>query len=184
MEATKNHLEHQWELLDLRDFPIPFYNESGSVAMMEPEQYTDPAATKWATKIGEMDGFLVVAQEYNHGYTAVLKNALDYAFKQWHSKPMSFVSYGGAAGGARAVEQLRGVAIELQLIPLRNQVVIPLYWSAFNQERQPNDEGHNTSLQGVLTELSSWTTKLKTIRNTKSTLSSYVTGRVLCQEHT
>ena len=112
------------EKLDLRDYPLPFFDEpvspsaSGGV-------WSNPATESWRRKIAEFDGFIVTAAEYNHGPTAVLKNALDSALFEWKDKPISFVGYGGV-GGARAVEQLRLTAIELQMAPLKIAVHIGL----------------------------------------------------------
>ena len=108
------------EIVDLRDYPMPFFNEPASPAWVPPK---DPAAERWSAKLTELDGFVFVTPEYNHGYSAVLKNALDYAFLQFNRKPAAFVGYGGV-GGARAVEQLRLTSIELQMAPTRSGVHI------------------------------------------------------------
>jgi NAD(P)H-dependent FMN reductase len=100
-------------VLDLREFRLPFFNEPIPPSANE-GVFTDPAAVAWAKRVGELDAFIAIAPEYNHGPTAVLKNAFDSALREWHRKPIAFVSYGGV-GGARAIEQLRGVAIELQM---------------------------------------------------------------------
>jgi NAD(P)H-dependent FMN reductase len=71
---------------------------------------------------------VLVTAEYNHGYPPPLKNALDHVYGEWNRKPVSYVSYGGPGGGTRAVEQLRGVAVELQQAPLRSQVIINRPW--------------------------------------------------------
>ena len=89
------------------------------------------------------DGFIIVTPEYNHGYSAVLKNAIDYVYDGWNKKPVAFVSYGGPAGGSRAIEQLRQVAIELQMHPVREQVTIPYIWSALSDSGELIDEGEH-----------------------------------------
>ena len=66
---------------------------------------------------------MVLTAEYNHGYPAVLKNAMDWTFPEWNRKPISFVGWGNV-GGARAVEQLRTVAVEFEMAPLRHAVHI------------------------------------------------------------
>ena len=94
------------------------------------------AAVGLATAPGLLaDGFIIIAAEYNRGYTAVLKNAIDFVYKEWNNKPVGFVAY-GAVGGARAVEQLRLVAIEMQMAPVRQAVHLPidLYMSMMNEE--------------------------------------------------
>lgn len=112
------------ELLDLRDYEMPFFDSSMSPSMAK-GQYSNETVKKWAEKINDGDAFIVVAPEYNHGYTAVLKNAMDVIYHEWNRKPVGFVSYGGALG-ARAVEQLRQVAVELQMAPIRNAIHIPV----------------------------------------------------------
>jgi NAD(P)H-dependent FMN reductase len=128
------------ELLDLRDFPLPFFDRPQSPAR-EGGVYANPAVARWAEKIAPADAYIVVSPEYNRGYPAVLKNALDHLYPEWVRKPIGFVSYGNA-GGARAVEQLRLVAIELQMWPIRNGLHLPLevYLAAMREPVPPNPE--------------------------------------------
>jgi NAD(P)H-dependent FMN reductase len=126
------------ELLDLRDFPLPFFDRS-TAPSREGGKYASPAVTRWSDKIAGADSFIVVTPEYNHGYSAVLKNAIDHLFPEWGRKPIGFVSY-GSAGGARAIEQLRLVAIELQMWPIRHAIHLPLevYLAALKEPVPPN----------------------------------------------
>jgi NAD(P)H-dependent FMN reductase len=128
------------ELLDLRDFPMPFFDRPTSPSR-EGGVYPHPVVTRWAAKIAEADGFIVVAPEWNHGTSAVLKNALDHIFPEWGRKPIGFVSYGNA-GGARAVEHLRLVAIELNMWPIRAALHLPtdVYLAALKEPVPPNPE--------------------------------------------
>jgi NAD(P)H-dependent FMN reductase len=121
-------------LLDLRDFPMPFFDLSVPPSGRT-DDYGSSTVKAWRRKIDEADAYVVVAAEYNHGYTAVLKNAIDFLHKEWNEKPIGFVGYGGL-GGSRAIEQLRLVAIELQMAPVRNAVHLPvgLYLSMANEE--------------------------------------------------
>ncbi|MFZ2523086.1 MAG: NAD(P)H-dependent oxidoreductase [Minisyncoccia bacterium] len=112
------------ELLDLRDYQLPFLDDSMPPSMAK-GQYSDEAIKKWSEKINDGDAFIIVTPEYNHGYSAVLKNALDVISPEWNRKPVGFVSYGSAMG-ARSVEQLRQVAVELQMAPIRNAIHIPV----------------------------------------------------------
>ena len=112
------------ETLDLRDHALPFYREPMS-PLASDGVYTDPAAEAWRRKIGEFDGYIATVAEYNHGPTAVLKNAFDSAYHEWNHKPIAFVGYGGA-GGVRAIEHLRGVAVELQMAPIKAEVNIAM----------------------------------------------------------
>lgn len=112
------------ELLDLREYKMPFF-DSPIPPSMAKGQYSDEVVTKWAKKIQDGDAFIIVTPEYNHGYPAVLKNALDVINPEWNRKPVGFVSYGSALG-ARSVEQLRQVAVELQMAPIRKAIHIPV----------------------------------------------------------
>jgi NAD(P)H-dependent FMN reductase len=110
----------EFELVDLRDYALPFFNERAS-NMHVPTQ--DSEGLRWQKKVGEFDGYVIIAAEYNHGPTAALKNALDYAYVEWIRKPVAFVGY-GSVGAARAIEQLRLIAVELQMAPVRSAVHI------------------------------------------------------------
>lgn len=112
------------ELLDLRDFPMPFVDSPMPPSMAQ-GKYENEMVQKWAAKITEGDAFILVTPEYNHGYPAVLKNAMDVIYPEWNRKPIGFVSYGSALG-ARAVEQLRQVSIELQMAPIRQSIHVPI----------------------------------------------------------
>jgi NAD(P)H-dependent FMN reductase len=107
-----------FELVDLRDYPMPFFDQPKS-PLREPSK--NEVAQRWVRKIGELDGFVFVTGEYNHGIPAVLKNALDHVYAEFNRKPATFVGYGNA-GGARAIEQLRLMLVELQVAPLRGAV--------------------------------------------------------------
>ena len=109
-------------VLDLRDIELPLFSEPAPPAYAQ-GVYTRPEAEAWRKRIGEFDGFVATVAEYNHGPTAVLKNAFDSAFLEWRRKPIAFVGYGGV-GGARAIETLRGVVVELQMAPIRPEVNI------------------------------------------------------------
>lgn len=122
------------ETLDLRDYPMPFFDEATSPARAAP---TNEVAQRWGKKIGSLDGFIIVAAEYNRGPTAVLKNALDYVYKEWNRKPVAFVGYGGV-GGARSIEHLRLSCIELQMAPIRSAVhiQIPVYLAVLKEGKK------------------------------------------------
>ena len=106
------------ELVDLRDFDLPLFNEMATNAWV-PSQ--DPKAVAWQKKMGEFDGYIFVVAEYNRSVTGSLKNALDQAYVEWGHKPMAAIAY-GAVGGTRALEHLRMIAVELQMVPVRNAV--------------------------------------------------------------
>lgn len=154
----------KFELLDLRDYPLPFYNESTSPDSLE-NGYSNKMATKWAAKIGEMDAFIIITPEYNHGPNAVLKNALDWVYNQWNKKPVAFVSYSpGAAGGIRAVEQLRLISIELQMAPIRDAVHISHVLDTIDENGTLLQGHYNERLSKALDQLLWWAKALKPAR--------------------
>ena len=108
------------ELVDLRDFDLPFFNEMASNLWM-PSQ--DHKAVAWQNKLAEFDGYIFVVAEYNRSVTGSLKNAMDQAYKEWNHKPMAAIGYGGLGAG-RAIEHLRTISVELQMVPVRNAVHI------------------------------------------------------------
>ncbi|MBY6153250.1 NAD(P)H-dependent oxidoreductase [Vannielia litorea] len=120
LERVQKRDDFEVELVDLADFDLPFFNEKASNAWMPSE---DPKAVAWQEKIAEFDGYIFVTAEYNHSITGALKNALDQAYKEWVHKPMGALGYGGV-GAARAVEHLRAIGVELQMVPVRNAVHI------------------------------------------------------------
>ena len=120
LDVAKKRTDMSVELVDLRDYNLPLFNEMASNAWM-PSQ--DEHAVKWQKKLAEFDGYIFVVAEYNRSVTGSLKNALDQAYVEWGHKPMGAIGYGGL-GAARAIEHLRTIAIELQMVPVRNAVHI------------------------------------------------------------
>jgi NAD(P)H-dependent FMN reductase len=143
----------EFALVDLRDCPLPFFDHPLPPAS---GQYA-PEARRWAQTVASGDGYIIVTPEYNHGYPAVLKNALDHVYGEWNRKPVAFVSYGGAAAGYRAAEQLREVVVELQMAPMRAQVGIPLVWMAFDAGGEPRQPGLDRAVTGMVDDLLWWT---------------------------
>lgn len=110
----------EYRLVDLRDHPLPFFDSPAPPAATPVDH---PEARRFVATIGECDGFVFVTPEYNHSIPGVLKNAIDHAYAEWNRKPAAFLAYGGV-GGVRAVQALRLVCIELQMVPLRDAVNI------------------------------------------------------------
>jgi NAD(P)H-dependent FMN reductase len=112
------------KVLDLRDFPMPFFDQMMLPASRSRPAYAHEVVQRWTAEIASSDAFVIVAAEYNFGPPAVLKNALDWVYSEWNRKPIGFLSYGGA-GGTRSVQQLRDAAVELQMAPIRSAVHLP-----------------------------------------------------------
>lgn len=152
------------DIIDLKEVALPFFSDAVSPAWKT--EHADQEVKAFADRIAACDAFITTVAEYNHGYTAVLKNALDIIYHEWNNKPIAFVGY-GSVGGGRAVEQLRQVAIELQMAPIRNGVHIMAPWTL----REENGalkagalDAYAESAQNMLTQLSWWAHALKTAR--------------------
>ena len=109
------------EPVDLRDYPLPFFDALPPARTLR--DYPSEEVARLGRTLDRADGFILLTAEYNHGYPAVLKNAMDWTFPEWQRKPVSFVGWGNV-GGARAIEQLRLVAVEFEMAPLRYAVHI------------------------------------------------------------
>ncbi|MGV3652240.1 MAG: NADPH-dependent FMN reductase [Devosia sp.] len=109
-----------FEIVDLRDYPMSFFDRSTIPGVVPPP---DADIDRWVQKMAGLDGYLFVTAEYNHSISAVLKNALDFLRVETARKPAAFLGYGGV-GGARAVEQLRLICVELSMAPTRTAIHI------------------------------------------------------------
>jgi NAD(P)H-dependent FMN reductase len=154
-------------LLDLRDFPMPFFDQAATPAMPGRAPYQNEVVQRWTAAIARSDSFIFVAPEYNYGPSAVLKNAIDWVYPEWNRKAVSFVSYGSAMG-ARGVQQLRLTAIEVQLAPIRSSVHIPVatLWAHY----QGGDVAAGLAelagtAEAMIDDLLWWTAALKTARS-------------------
>ena len=162
-KIAKQHADIDVEVVDLRDFPLPFFDEVASSAWA-PSQ--NEIAQRWQKKVASFDGFIFTAAEYNHGPTAVLKNAIDYAANEWNKKPAGFVGY-GSVGGSRAVEHLRLAAVELQMAPVKSAVHIA--WGDFlavrQGEKKLEDIEHlNQAGAALVNDVAWWARVLKAAR--------------------
>jgi NAD(P)H-dependent FMN reductase len=154
-------------LLDLRDFPMPFFDQPMTPAMPGRAPYENEVVKRWTAAIAASDGFVFVTPEYNYGPSAVLKNALDWVYPEWNRKAAAFVSY-GTVSGARGVQQLRETLIELQMTSIRPSVHIPVatLWAHY----QGGDVGKGLAeleapAKAMIDDLLWWTSALKTARS-------------------
>jgi NAD(P)H-dependent FMN reductase len=154
-------------LLDLRDYPMPFFDEAATPAKPGRPPYSNEVVGRWTAEIAAADGFVIVTPEYNYGPPAVLKNALDWVYPEWNRKAVAFVSYGSAMG-ARGVQQLRATAIELQLAPVRSAVQIPVatLWAHYQGGDVAKGLAELEAPAGrMIDDLLWWTTALKAARS-------------------
>lgn len=146
------------ELVDLRDFDLPFFDEIASNAYV-PSQ--NPQAIRWQETIGRFDGFIFVVAEYNHSMTGALKNALDQAYTEWNRKPFTAIGYGGV-GAARAIEHLRMIGIEMHMVSTHAAVHIggsdffTIFPAVGNQPIESIEQSLLPSATVALDELAWW----------------------------
>ena len=125
------------ELVDLRDHDLQMFD--GRAPARTLRDYSRDDVARLGRTLDRADGYVVLTGEYNHGYPAVLKNAMDWTFIEWRRKPITFVGWGNV-GGARAIEQLREVAVEFEMAPLRHAVhILPEIMIAARQSEDPTD---------------------------------------------
>jgi NAD(P)H-dependent FMN reductase len=166
LEKAKERPELDVELVDLRDFDLPFFNEVASNAWA-PTQ--DPKAVAWQNKISEFDGYIFVVAEYNRAITGALKNAIDQAYTNWNKKAFGAVGY-GSVGGARAVENLRTIGVELQMASTRSAVHIggadffTVWGGGGNQPMSAIEGSIGQSAKDMLDQLVWWTKATKGAR--------------------
>lgn len=108
------------EIVDLKDYPLPLFDAAASDFWMPTP---NEVAAKWQAKLNEFDGYIVVTAEYNRSIPGALKNAIDWAYKPFIKKAVSYVAY-GSVGGARAVEHLRNIMTEVQAVSVRHGIHI------------------------------------------------------------
>lgn len=158
--------EPHWdvEYLDLQTFDLPMYAEATSPSFRENTDSLPENVQEWSKKIAEADAYIIITPEYNHGYPAPLKNAIDWLFAEWNRKPVAFVSYGAVSGGLRAVEQLRQVVAELHMVSVRAQVLFPMVWEAFTEDGQVKNKETDVRVKHLFEELSWWGIALKEAR--------------------
>ena len=167
-DLAKEHGAFCVEVLDLRDWPLPFFAETfATVGDPRDPAYSDPVVKRWNQRIAEGDAYLFITPEYNHSVPAVLKNAIDSVFASFafRNKPAAFAGYsGGIAAGVRAIEHLAHIAIEAEMVPLRSTVLIPVVDRAFGPDGIPADPAAITAAGIMLDDLAWWATALSRAR--------------------
>ncbi|NUS90877.1 MAG: NAD(P)H-dependent oxidoreductase [Nocardia sp.] len=152
------------DLIDLVQTPLPTVFPAFGQALSD-EVVAQLGAV--SPRLAQADAFVIVTPEYNHSFPASLKNALDWHNEQWHAKPVGFVSYGGLAGGLRAVEHLRVVLAELHAVTIRNTVSFHNYGEVFGVDGKPTDPGCDVAAEAMLDQLSWWGQSLQDARRVR-----------------
>ncbi|WP_416874399.1 NADPH-dependent FMN reductase [Kitasatospora sp. SC0581] len=162
------HLEARGDLtadrIDLVETPLPvtFPSFGGELS---PDDAALLAAV--SPRLEAADAFVIVTPEYNHSFPAPLKNAIDWHNRQWHGKPVGFVSYGGLSGGLRAVEQLRVVMAELNAATIRNTVSFHGASQCFDAEGKAIDPAADNAAKTMLDQLTWWAQALRDARRAR-----------------
>jgi len=161
-ERAVTHGGFDVELIDLAEVNLPMFDEPKHPRFGE---YVHQHTKDWSATISRGDAFIFVIPEYNYGFNAAIKNAIDYLNAEWRGKAVGFVSYGGVAAGTRAVQMLKQVVTTLKMVPIFDAVNIPFVQQFLDDEKrlQPN-EIMETAATAMLDELLTWTTTLHPIR--------------------
>lgn len=162
LEQASQRTDAQFELVDLLDFPLPHLDEPLPPSM---GPGSNEHTKKWAAKVAEFDGYVMVTPEYNHATSGVLKNAIDYLFSEWGNKAVGFVGY-GALGGARAIENLRLIAGEVSLADVRAAVYLTLAGDFENYSVFKPAAQQPAALAAMLDQLVTWSKALEGVRKT------------------
>jgi NAD(P)H-dependent FMN reductase len=167
-EAEKRG-DMELELLDLKDYPMPFFDEPAS-PKFNPDRHPGPAAKRWLDKLADMDAYVIVTPEYNHSMPGVLKNALDYTDFQVYRKPIAIVSH-GSAGGARAAAHLKNTISEIRAVPMSTNMALTMRVSevfdengTLAEEIDAKENGPKDTLANVLNDLAWYSDALATAR--------------------
>src|ERR1700677_723567 len=167
-EKAAAHEAFETEIVDLRDWPLPFFGEHfGTIGDISDPTYSDPLVKEWNQKIKSADAFIILTAEYNHSIPGRLKNAIDTVWLSFgfRNKPVAFVGYsGGIAGGVRAIEHLAHVFVETESVPMRNSVVIPGVQSAFDEQGRPVNPMTDAAADVMLEDLAWWSAALERAR--------------------
>jgi NAD(P)H-dependent FMN reductase len=162
-EKAVEHGAFEVELVDLAVVGLPFLDEP---ELPRFGRYVHQHTRDWSATVSRADAFVFVTPEYNHGPSAAMKNAIDFLHVEWQYKPLGFVSYGGIAAGARAVQMLKQFVLPLKMTPLFETVAIPLVEQFLDEERQfRSNEILDAAAAMMLTELHRVSEALRPLRH-------------------
>lgn len=153
-EIADQRGDANYEIVDISDYNLPFLGTTDG---------TEPGIAAWNQKLGELDGFVFIVQEYNHSITGALKNAIDFARDAWNNKAAGIVSY-GSTGGARAAEHLRGILGELLVADVRVHPTLSLFTDFENGSVFKPQALHLDNVNAMLDQVVAWSGALKTLR--------------------
>lgn len=158
---ARERKDAEFELVDIAEYNLPLLDEPVPPIF---GQYTYEHTKAWSKKIESFDAYVFVTPEYNHSISGALKNAIDYLYREWNNKAAGFVSYGGHAGGARAVEHLRLIMAEVMVATVRAHVSLSLFTDFENFRAFKPNPGREAEVDAMLDQLIAWGNALKGMR--------------------
>jgi NAD(P)H-dependent FMN reductase len=161
VDRARAHGGFDIEVADLAEIALPFMDEPNHPRL---RRYHHQHTKDWSARIDRADAVVMVTPEYNYGYPAALKNAIDYLHDEWRDKPVGFVSYGGVAAGTRAVQQLKQVVTTLRMVPVVESVNIPSFAQFLDDGRVQANEVMETSADAMIDELARLEGALRPLR--------------------
>ena len=161
-DRAKAHRAFDVELIDLKEEDLPMFNEPRHPRL---RQYEHEHTKRWSAKIDAADAFIFVTPEYDHGTPPSLINALIYLVQEWAHKPVGFVSYGGPAGGTRAVQMVKPMMASLKMVVMLESVMAPLFTKSIDGEGVfKASEMQEAGAQAMLDALLKWANALAPMR--------------------
>lgn len=153
VDQAKQSESVEVELVDLKDVNLSYTLPAVLPSNVEGSDYNNPEDRAWAETINSADAIAFVSPEYNHGYPASLKNAIDHLYAEWQEKPVAFIGY-GASGAPFAYQAFKLVADQVKMDVTADRVAIPEIWAVFNEQGElKNAEEHNAAAQKVIQQL-------------------------------
>lgn len=162
VERAITHGAFEVDVVDLAELALPFMDEPNHPRL---RQYVHQHTRDWSARVDSADAFVFVTPEYNHGFSAPLKNAIDYLNQEWQYKPLGIVSYGGVSAGTRAVNMLKQVVTPLKMVPIAEVVTIPFIAQFINDDGEVQaNQVMETAATAMLDELARWVEALRPLR--------------------
>lgn len=163
-EQARAHGGFEVDVADLAELDLPLFDEPHHPMT---GNYVHEHTRAWSARVARANAFVLVTPEYNHGYPAALKNALDYLNREWRYKAVGFVSYGGVSAGSRAVQQLKQVVTALRMVPVVDAVAVPFIAQRLDESRTfRRDEITDSAAKQMLDELLNVGTPLAPLQTT------------------
>jgi NAD(P)H-dependent FMN reductase len=162
LPRAQKHGAFDVELLDLAEVGLPLLDEPNHPRL---QQYVHQHTRDWSETVVRGDAYVFVMPEYNYGFNAALKNALDYLFVEWQHKPAGLISYGGVSAGLRAAQMLRQVLAALSVTTVTPAVMLPMVSALVDEERhlRPTEQ-IDASATTMLDELARYAVALRELR--------------------